>query len=133
MEPGEDGRLSFSDVVKGMRSGNSYSVKGNLISDLSFTVSQNGKTAAMGEDLTVAEGTPVDVTVKFKIPDSNNYQSLYQTNTRLNAGNTPNVDHVDLIMGHVTGKVDSANYNSTANTDAKIGPVTGPAPAMDEN
>ena len=120
VEPGEDGRLSFSDVVKGMRSGNSYSVKGNLISDLSFTVSQNGKTAAMGEDLTVAEGTPVDVTVKFKIPDRNNYQSLYQTNTGLNAGNTPNVDHVDLIMGHVTGKVDSANYNSTANTDAKI-------------
>ena len=120
VEPGKDGRLSFSDVVKGMRSGNSYSVKGNLISDLSFTVSQNGKTAAMGEDLTVAEGTPVDVTVKFKIPDRNNYQSLYQTNTGLNAGNTPNVDHVDLIMGHVTGKVDSAAYNSTANTDAQI-------------
>ena len=30
------------------------------------------------------------------------------------------MDHVDLIMGHVTGKVDGANYSSTDNTDAKI-------------
>ena len=38
VEPGNDGQFTFSDVVEGMRSGNSYAVKGNLISDLSFTV-----------------------------------------------------------------------------------------------
>ena len=120
VEPGEDGRFTFSDVVEGMRSGKSYAVKGDLISDLTFTVSQNGKEATMGEDLNVASGTPVTITIRFRVPETNNYQSLYKTNTGIDVDNQPEVDHVDLIMGHVTGTVDSADYNSTANTDAKI-------------
>ena len=120
VEPGEDGQFTFSDVVEGMRSGNSYAVKGDLISDLTFTVSQKDKKATMGEELHVADGTPVTVTIRFQVPNANNYQSLYNTQTGIGADNQPEVDHVDLIMGHVTGKVDSAAYNSAENTDAQI-------------
>ena len=120
VEPGNDGQFTFSDVVEGMRSGNSYAVKGNLISDLTFTVSDGNGAATMGGELTAKEGEPVTVTIRFKVPEKNNYQSLYNTATKLGADNSPEVDHVDLIMGHVTGKVDGANYSSTDNTDAKI-------------
>ena len=120
VEPGNDGQFTFSDVVEGMRSGNSYAVKGNLISDLSFTVSDGSGAATMGGELTAKDGDPVTVTIRFKVPEKNNYQSLYNTSTGLGADNSPEVDHVDLIMGHVTGKVDGANYSSTDNTDAKI-------------
>ncbi len=41
--PGTDGKYTFKDVVAGLRSGNSYSVNGELISDLSFTVSDKTK------------------------------------------------------------------------------------------
>ncbi|MBM6937484.1 choice-of-anchor I family protein [Pseudoflavonifractor phocaeensis] len=120
VEPGDDRQFTFSDVVEGMRSGNSYAVNGELISDLSFTVSDGSASAAMGQELNVTEGTPITVTIRFQVPAHNNYQSLFGTDTGLNAGNTPQVDHVDLIMGHVTGKVDPSQYGSTANTDASI-------------
>ena len=48
VEPGDDQQFTFSDVVEGMRSGNSYSVYGDLISDLSFTVSDGSSSATMG-------------------------------------------------------------------------------------
>lgn len=121
VEPGEDQQFKFSDVVEGLRSGNSYAVNGELISDLTFTVADTeGNNATMGQDLNVTEGQDITVTIRFKVPEYNNYQSLYNTDTGINVDNTPDLDHVDLIMGHVTGKVDTAEYSSTANTDAKI-------------
>lgn len=120
VEPGEDQQFTFSDVVEGMRSGNSYAVSGELISDLSFTVSGAGSSAAMGQDLDVYEGQDVTVTIRFKVPEYNNYESLFGTDTGIQVDNTPDLDHVDLIMGHVTGKVAQEDYSSTANTDASI-------------
>lgn len=120
VEPGQDGLFDFADVVEGMRSGNSYSVNGELISDLTFTVSDNTNTAGMGQDLTVAPDETVTVTIRFQVPQHNNYATLYGTDTGMDVDNTPDLDHVDLIMGHVTDKVDQADYNSTANTDASI-------------
>ena len=120
VEPGEDQQFAFSDVVEGMRSGNSYAVNGELISDLSFTVSGAVSSAAMGQDLDVYEGQDVTVTIRFKVPEHNNYGSLFGTDTGIQVDNTPDLDHVDLIMGHVTGKVAQEDYSSTANTDASI-------------
>lgn len=120
VEPGEDGTFSFADVVNGMRSGNSYSVNGELISDLSFTVSDKRGSAGMGSELNTEKGNEILVTVRFRVPETNNYESLYNTNTGIDVDNTPEVDHVDLIAGHVTGKVDETAYNSTENSDAKI-------------
>lgn len=118
--PGTDGKYTFKDVVAGLRSGNSYSVNGDLISDLSFTVSDKNKNAGMGSELAADKNDKVTVTVRFKVPEKNNYQTLYNTNTGISVSNKPEVDHVDLIAGHITGKVKEADYESTANTDAKI-------------
>lgn len=120
MEPGADKIFSYSDVVEGMRSGNSYAVYGDLISDLQFTVSDSKNTATMGQSLAVGKNAPVTVTIRFRAGGSNNYKSLYGTDTGVTVDNTPALDHVDLIMGHVTGKVAEADYASTANTDARI-------------
>ncbi len=121
VEPGDDGQFTFSDVVEGMRSGNAYSVYGNLISDLSFTVSAaDGSSATMGGELDVMEGDQLTVTVRFKAGNTNNYETLFSTDTGIAVDNTPDLDHVDLIMGHVTGKVDESQYGSTDNTDARI-------------
>lgn len=120
VEPGDDNMFSFSDVVEGMRSGNSYSVNGELISDLDFQVTSNGGSATMGGELSTAQGSPVTVTIRFKVPAQNNYESLYGTNTEMAVDNRPALDHVDLISGTVTGKVSQDEYGSAANTDAAI-------------
>ena len=121
VEPGEDETFTFSDVVDGLRSGNAYAVYGNLISDLSFTVSDDaGSSATMGQELNVSQDDTVTVTVRFRAGNTNNYETLYGTSTGVSVDNTPELDHVDLILGHVTGKVDEADYGSTSNTDAKI-------------
>lgn len=120
VEPGEDGQFTFQDVVEGMRSGNSYSVNGNLISDLTFTVSDQDGSAAMGQELSSVKDEEVTVTIRFQVPEKNNYETLYGTDTGIEVDNTPELDHVDLIAGHITGKVSEDQYDSTENTDAKI-------------
>ncbi len=120
VEKGENGIYDFTDVVEGMRSGNSYSVNGELITDLQFTVKQGDNSVTMGEEIKVDKDSQVEINIRFKIPNKNNYQSIYNNFTGLGAKNTPKLDHVDIIMGHVTGKVDEADYASTNNTDAEI-------------
>ena len=119
VQPGEDGVYDYSDVVDGLRSGNSYATYGNLISDLSFTAASGGNSAAMGQELSAVEGDKVTVTVKFKVPEKNNYETLYGTDTGIEADNTPELDHVDLIAGSVTGKVSEDEYGEVS-SDAKI-------------
>ena len=108
------------DVVAGLRSGNSFSTYGDIIDKLDFTVSSNGKSATMGQTLTASKTDPVTITIRFHVPAKNNYQSISGTNTGIGASSAPTVDHVDLIRGSVTGKVDEGSYSSTSNTDAKI-------------
>ena len=119
VQPGEDGVYDYSDVVDGLRSGNSYSTYGNLISDLSFTAAAGDSSATMGGELNATEGDKITVTVKFKVPEKNNYETLYGTDTGIDADNTPELDHVDLIAGSVTGKVSEDQYGEI-NSDAKI-------------
>lgn len=108
------------DLVRGLRSGNSFSTYGNLIDALDFTASSAGSSATMGQTLEAVEGSPVTITIRFHVPAMNNYQTIGGTDTGLGAHNAPEVDHIDLIMGTVTGKVDEGAYASTANADAKI-------------
>lgn len=108
------------DVVDGLRSGNSFSTYGDIIDALDFTAVSNGKTATMGGTLEATASDPVTITVRFRVPVKNNYQKIGTTDTGIAASGTPQVDHIDLIRGSVTGKVDESAYGSTANTDAKI-------------
>jgi hypothetical protein len=98
-------------VVDAMRSGNSFVVDGDLINALSFKVVDGKKRATMGQTLTSSRGKTVTVTVAFKSPEMNAN------------GDSPKVDHVDLIAGDVTGPIASTSADYTTketNSSTKV-------------
>lgn len=110
-----DGEYSRNEIANGLRSGNAYFVFGDLINALAFNVTdKRNNQAVMGEDLHIKDRgwqrQPVTVTIKFKSPETNN-------NTDAVA-----VDHIDLIAGEITGKIDpdSADYTNATNTTTKV-------------
>lgn len=108
------------DVVDGMRSGNSYCAFGNIIDYLDFSAQSAGKSATMGQDLNTTKGDPVSISIRVRVPEVNNYETIRGTDTGMAPTNKPNLDHIDLIRGSVTGKLDPAQYSNSDNTDAKI-------------
>lgn len=100
----------LKSIVDGMRSGNSFSVLGDLIDALSFTAGALDNAATMGETLRVERGARVEISVAFRSPAVNNH------------GDTPRVDHVDLIAGSVTGKAQpgTAAYLFDANPTTRV-------------
>jgi hypothetical protein len=96
------------DVVNALRAGNSYTVPGNLISDLDYKVifktPFGSKTATMGETLYVKKGNKVTVQIKFKMPTTNNCQPGVNASANFVCP-APSVHHVQLIQG----KVNAAN------------------------
>jgi len=105
----------FKDVVEGMRSGKSYSVYGDLINALEFNVEGKKKQAEMGEDLHVSKGDQTTITIRFRSPEYNNYMPI--TDHITSVTNKVKVDHVDLISGEVTGKIDKSQYASNTTND----------------
>jgi len=97
---------SYQGILDGMRSGNSYSVIGDLISGLDYKITNNSTSAVMGSTLTPVQGKDSTVTIRFKSPAKNNANS----NGRTGLNETPLLDHIDLIAGTVTGV--PAKYNS---------------------
>lgn len=108
------------DLVRALRSGNSFSTYGNIIDALDFTLSNYGNSATMGQELQAVKGTNATITIRFRIPKMNNYRTIGSTNTGIEVCNAPELDHIDLIMGIVTGKVEESAYGSTGNADARI-------------
>ncbi len=82
-------------VVAGLRSGKSFSVEGQLIDALDFTAADADGSADMGDTLAVEAGEDYTITIKFRSPDVNSN------------GDTPVVDHVDLIAGEVGERYDA--------------------------
>ena len=103
-------RFTQEDVVNGLRSGNAYSVHGDLINELDFRVvhgaaghhkKAHGKNnATMGEELIVEKGDKITVRIRFKSPDANNCQAGDNASTDY-VCNSPVVHHVQLIQGRV--------------------------------
>ncbi|QTH42050.1 S-layer homology domain-containing protein [Cohnella sp. LGH] len=110
---------TFKDVVEGMRSGKSYAVYGDLIHALVFKASGNGNQAEMGENLQVTEGDLTTISIRFKSPERNNYAPISPHPTSVT--NEVKVDHVDLISGEVTGKLEESQYASnTTNATTQV-------------
>lgn len=105
----------FKDVVEGMRSGKSFSVYGDLINALEFNLKGNKKQAEMGEALQVSKGDQTTITIRFKSPEYNNYGPITAHDTSVT--NKVQVDHIDLISGEVTGKIDESQYASNTTND----------------
>ncbi|MEH6941707.1 S-layer homology domain-containing protein [Bacillus sp. JJ722] len=97
-------------VLEGMKSGKSYSVFGDLINELDFTISNGKKKEEMGGDLEITKGDDLELTIRFKSPEKNNN------------GDAVKVDHVDLIAGDVTGlaKPGTDAYNKATNDSTKV-------------
>jgi hypothetical protein len=114
-----DGDISLNEIEDGLRSGKSFHVMGDLINHLDFSVMSLGGRAEMGEELKLHKRggwlswfrrTPVLVTIEFRSPEVNNN------------GDTPVVDHIDLIAGDITGPVkpDSEDYTKATNESTRV-------------
>ncbi len=100
------------DVIDGMRSGNSYSVNGDLIgSDLKITArAGSGKAVTMGGTLVVNPGEVITYTMQLTLPASNHSPYSFNNPLLLQDGikqplNRPVLDHIDLITGAITGLI----------------------------
>lgn len=106
----KNGTFTHEDVVHGLRSGNSFSVSGDLINALDFRVfpgnsvkNQSGSNSAtMGQTLEVGKGEKITVQIRFKSPSSNNCQPGVNASAGFNCADYPPVvHHVQLIQGRV--------------------------------
>lgn len=115
-----NGRFTSQAVIAGMRSGNSYSVNGDLIGpDLVYRARILGSTewTTMGETLVASPGDTIQVQMIMTVPAHNNSPYSFNNPLLVPVGKTqplnkPVLDHVDLITGDITGVVapGSANY-----------------------
>jgi hypothetical protein len=133
--PGEYTRLYIPNqttfraqsVIDGMRSGNTFSVNGNLIgSDYTFRATVNGVTRTMGQTLEVNPGDTITIEMRMVVPASNNSPYSFSNPLLKQVGafqplNVPMLDHVDLITGDITGVIapGAAGY-AVPNTTATV-------------
>ena len=111
---------TMKDLADGLRSGKSFAVTGDLIDALDFRAKGKSEEVEMGDTLKVQKGEEVTLTVRFKSPEVNNYQTLFSTDTATT--NEVAVDHIDLISGEVTGKIspNSKAYTNDKNETTKV-------------
>jgi hypothetical protein len=92
-----DGSYDGEDVAASLRSGNSFIVFGDLIDELDFRIfpgaSHGKRSATIGQILRVGKGEKITVRIRFKSPVVNHN------------GDAPQVRHVQLIAGEVSGKL----------------------------
>ena len=134
-----NGTFTQEDVVNGLRSGNAFSVNGDLINELDFRVfhgnsvkNQSGtNSATMGETLSVGKGEKITVQIRFKSPESNNCEAGVNASSDFDCENYPPVvHHVQLIQGRINptrapkflpdGVTPNPVYNAIDNTVANI-------------
>jgi hypothetical protein len=104
-----NGEYCLNEIANALRSGNSWSVMGDLIDMLEFRIRQDPKTVGMGAELQAAVGD-LEVTIQFASPERNHH------------GETPVVHHIDLIAGDITGVVypKSPFYTKATNETAHV-------------
>ena len=101
----------MKSLVAGLKSGRSFSSFGDLVDELEFSAQGDGRKVTMGRDaLVVPRGTGVVVTVRFHTPSVNNH------------GDSPKVDHLDLISGDVTGPAvrGEASWDASTNPSTRV-------------
>lgn len=124
-DAGNDRVYTQEDVVNGLRSGNAFSVHGDLINKLDFEALTDAQCdsrdkerheekgykqaredhkgpqrATMGETLTVKKGHQVTVQIRFKSPVANNCQAGVNASANYICA-SPAVHHVQLIQGRI--------------------------------
>lgn len=128
-------------VINGMRSGNTFSVNGQLINqNFTFNASVNGITKTMGQTLEVKPGDTITIEMRMVVPASNNSPYSFSNPLLRQIGtyrpiNKPMLDHVDLITGDITGVIPpgAANYAVANTTDAVYNPSARIAQTFNKN
>ena len=108
-------RQTYDDVLDGLRSGRIFAVAGDLVSELDVVAAGSQTRATVGETLRIASGSTVDVTIRFRDPDTPNQN-----------GENPKVNRVDVIVGDIRGPVTDphADTNETARVISRFGAET---------
>ncbi len=117
-------------VVAGLRSGNTYTVMGDLIGDdLAFVACYDitGQCVTMGQTLEIFAGEG-NVTYQIRLTDPegvNNAPYFFNNPSLLQVGieqpvNEPVLHHVDVIVGDVTGEItpDQPEYTTNVSNDS---------------
>jgi hypothetical protein len=111
------------DIVDALRSGNTFSVNGQLIDKMKFVACSPRRCVTMGETLEVRPGAPVRVILNVRDPDGENKSPYSFNNPALEQIgiyqklNKPELAHVELIKGRVTGPVPSRLSNGELNPE----------------
>lgn len=105
-----DGDYSLNEIANALRAGKSWFVMGDLIDYLEFTLEAKGQKVGMGGTLTVSEGDAIYMTIKARSPETN-----------FN-GDSPLLDHIDLIGGAVTGFIspEDPRYTDATNPTTEL-------------
>lgn len=125
-----NGKFSLDEIAQSLRSGNSYHVMGDLIDKLEFEAATGSmqprhrrwhhrgrrpmvreNSVAMGDELhSRGPINNLELTIRFHSPKFNNF------------GDVPVVDHIDLIAGDITGKIDpsSPDYTKATNESTQV-------------
>jgi len=88
---------TYDGLVAAIKSGDSFIVNGDLISALDFHATLGKAIRTMGGTLTVKKGQKIVITIAFKSPATNNN------------GTHVKVNHIDLVEGNVTGRLNPSN------------------------
>ncbi|MDK1022498.1 MAG: phosphoesterase [Candidatus Hydrogenedentes bacterium] len=96
---------SYDDILDGLRNGRIFAVSGDLITQLDLTAASGATEVQMGATLRVAPGSDVDVTIRFRDPETPNHN-----------GDNPSVRRVDLIMGEIKGPVSDRDLDRNETT-----------------
>ena len=89
---------TYQDVLDGLRSGRIFAVSGGLVTKLDVIAEAAGQSAEAGGTLGVSADEPVEVTIRFRDPDTTNEND-----------ENPRVSRVDLILGEVGGPASDRN------------------------
>lgn len=119
------------DIINAMRSGNSFTVMGDLIDDLEFTIAKKygRRSVTMGKTLNIRSGSEVTIQVRIHDPEGKNHCPYTFDNPSLaQVGisqplNMPELDNVQLICGDVTGPISPADEDYTKATNDNMWPV----------
>ncbi|MDR3020317.1 MAG: hypothetical protein LBU66_05375, partial [Treponema sp.] len=103
---------SYQGILDGMRSGNTYSVLGDLINYLDYRITVGRNSATMGQTVSGASNSSTVVKISFKSPEKNHAN----TDGRSGINEKPVVHQIDLIAGEVTGKASDYTADSVATT-----------------
>ena len=83
---------SHPGILEGLRRGRIFVTTGDLLSELFVTARSKDQTAEIGGTVQAAAGASVEVTIRFRDPNTPNWH-----------GDNPEVVRVDLIAGNLTG------------------------------